>query len=130
MATQKKYFINDVKTNQEETELEIKYQSGPFASFYDYSGGVKQRILLELCIKIATFYAKFKPTILIIENSNFGTVDDAGLNALLKIIKNEEPDFQFFFTSFIKPGKLITDGYSVWELKVNTSGDSINAIRL
>lgn len=130
MATERKYFIHDIRLSEDRKDLEVNYgftMDRGYHSFHSYSGGEKQRIILEICIRIASFYARFKPTILLIEHTSFGTIDIAGINHLLKILREEKLGFQFFFTSMVERKELDTTGYAVWELKRGPSTRSVKA---
>jgi hypothetical protein len=85
--------------------------------FSALSGGEKDRVMLEITLKIAAFYAKFKTTLLIIEKNSFGSLDSEGINQLFKIIRTEELGFQFIFTSL--PNKF----YDTTSFKVHNLND-------
>lgn len=120
MKKEKKFFINDIRVNEEEKIIEVKYRTRSndgFHPFWNYSDGEQQRIVLEIALKIATYYARFQTTILLLENSSIGIIDQTGLNKLLDIIRQEELGFQFFFTSFHAPGYFEAAGYTIYQLK-------------
>jgi len=124
----KKYFCNDINFNTSKDDLKIKFYSthnSPILSFGALSGGEKERVLLEITLKIANYFAKFNSTILLIENTAFNTIDFAGINHLFDIIKNEKPNFQFFFTT-IEKDRYKTENFQVYEL-VETDRKEIEA---
>ncbi len=130
MKKEKKFFIGDININEERRTLEVCYgttRGGDFHSFGSYSTGEKQRIILEIALKIATYYARFQTTILLLESTAVATIDDTGLNKLLDIVRQENFGFQFFFTSYLQPEKLEADGYTVYELTKRGKQQGIDA---
>lgn len=123
MGREKKFFINDIRINELQKDIEIIYShraGEEFHSFYDYSGGEKQRIILDIALRIATYYAKFQTTILLLENTAIGTIDKSGLNKLLEIVNGQDLNFQFFFTSMQQRSYFETSAYCIHELVMHT----------
>lgn len=132
MAYSKKYFASGIKINKKENTLDVKYgfeRNSDYHDFRGYSGGEKQRILFEICLQIAIFYSKFKPVILLLENTSFGTIDITGLNKILQITLEEDFPFQFIFTSMEKKNILDTRGYMLTELTKKDDGKGIIAVQ-
>lgn len=122
MRKEKKFFVNDIRINEAEKDIEVLYStrsSSGFHGFAEFSGGEQQRIILEIALKIASYYTKFQTTILLLENTAIGTIDQTGLNKLLDIINKNDFAFQFFFTSFRKPDFFKTANYTVAELEMH-----------
>jgi len=119
MERDRKFFINDIMIDEENKDLRIIYASRSvtsFHSFRSFSSGEQQRIILDIALKIATFYAKFQSTVLLLENTAIGIIDQTGLNKLLDIVNHENLGFQFFFTSFQKLKYFNAPGYNINEL--------------
>ncbi|WJS96796.1 hypothetical protein NYQ10_10145 [Flavobacterium johnsoniae] len=116
----KKFFFNDINFNEQKDDLIVKVSDklhSPAFSFRALSGGEQDRVLLEITLKIAYYHAKFNSTILLIENTSFGTLDSRGINSLFDILRNEQPNFQFFFTT-IPNTDYDVEGFKVYELFV------------
>lgn len=126
MRKEKKFFINDIRINEKNNDIEVRYWGKPkedFHTFWAFSCGERYRIILEIILKLATYYAKFQTTVLLLENTCIGTIDKTGLNKLLEIIKQENLGFQFVFTSFQKPEYFSRSEYTTYKLeKTNKNG--------
>lgn len=115
---EKKFFFNDINFNDKKDDLLVTVSdrlNSPAFSFETLSGGEQLRVLLEITLKIAYYHSKFNSTILLIENTSFDSIDSAGINNLFDIIRNDKPNFQFFFTT-IQNTRYKTDGFKVYEL--------------
>jgi hypothetical protein len=88
----------------------------PILAFNALSGGEQERVLLEITLKIAYYHSMFNSAILLIENTNFHNIDSAGINRLFENIKNDKPNFQFFFTT---NENYVFDGFKVHKLFMN-----------
>lgn len=100
MTRNKKFFFNDIDLNDQKDDLLIRLSGREFdRSFDKLSGGEKDRAVLEIALKIASYYSMFNSTILLIEQNAFANIDVKGINKLFDIIRNERPSFQFFFSS-------------------------------
>lgn len=123
----KKYFFNDIILNAETDELIVNLKtkkSDSMLPFEVLSGGEKARVILEITLKIAHYYSKFNSTILLIEKTSFGSLDSSGVNHLFDIIRNEKPNYQFFFTT-IEDKDYDTTGFNIYELIQNDDGEII-----
>ena len=116
MEKSKKYFMNDISLNNDKDDIMVITSGGRGFGlrFGALSTGEQERVLLEIALKIAGYYAKFNTTILLVESTSFGTIDSAGINHLLNIIRTEEMNFQFFLTL------LQNTGYNLVDFKVHT----------
>lgn len=116
IARDKKFFFNDINLDDEQGDLKIKIQSdSPNLSFNSLSGGEQLRVILEITLKIASYHSRFKNIILLIESTSFGSIDISGINKLFEIIRSEDWDFQFFFSSLFNEGH-ITNNFHVNKL--------------
>jgi|GEM_PF-2309619 len=126
MRKERKFFVNDIRIDRKKRNIEVIYWGrahGSFQPFEAFSGGEKQRIILEIALKIASYYAKFQTTILLLENTAIGTIDQTGLNKLLNIIDQNDLGFQFFFTSFRKPEYFTAPNFAIHELVESKSSE-------
>lgn len=124
MVQDKKFLVNDISLNKAKDDLMVKmnYTSNVKpGSFKLLSGGEKDRAILEITLKIVSYYSKFNTTILLIEHSSLESIDSGGVNCLFEALRKEELDFQFFFTTILGIDKLNTKDFKVYELvKINT----------
>lgn len=119
MRNEEKFFVNDIRIKRKRRSLEVMFwgrSNDSFHPFHEFSGGERQRIVLEIALKIASYYAKFQTTILLLENSAISTIDQTGINKLLDVIDKNDLGFQFFFTSFQKPDYFRAPNFVVQEL--------------
>jgi hypothetical protein len=119
MIKDRKYFVDDISFNDTKDNLIVKCYSSPNSlvlPFGSLSDGERQRAILDITLKIADYYAKFSPTILLIENTSFGNIDNAGINCLFEIIRKDRPSFQFIFTTVTAVTKFNTKEFKVHEL--------------
>jgi AAA domain len=129
MRTRKFFFVDLIVTENLDLSIKIgRQQRDSFHSFAALSGGEKQRVILEMALKIAEFYSKFGSTILLIEHTSFDTIDVAGVDQLLHFIKSENVHFQFFFTTMEKH-RYNTEGFKRYDLlEVEQEGIRANEI--
>lgn len=128
MARDRKFFVNDISFNDAKDNLVIKcypHSNCPVLPFRSLSGGEKERVILDITLKIANYYAKFNPTILLIENTSFGNIDNSGINCLFEIIRNERPRFQFIFTMIKGVTKFNTKDFKIYELVKTANGQVV-----
>ncbi|TCD12975.1 ATP-binding cassette domain-containing protein [Pedobacter frigidisoli] len=120
--TDRKFFVNDLSFSADQKDLLTKVSDSPTVPkrrFNALSGGEQDRVMVEIMLKIATYYAKFNFTILLLEYHTFKSMDVAGVNRLLEVIKEENFGFQTIFTSTENPN-LIIEGYKVHQLELRT----------
>lgn len=120
LTKSQKYFVNDVGLNDDKDDLTVKVYSrhnSHILSYHSLSGGEKQSVIVEIALKIAEYYSKFNSTILIIEQSAIGIIDDAGINHLLEIIRKGNFNFQFFLTLFDKLERFKTDDFKTYHFE-------------
>lgn len=109
----KKFFCNDISIDLEEEQLLVSMFGNHSFYFNQLSEGEQIRVLLELTLKIASYYSKFNSTILLIDNAALLSLDKTGLNNLFKVIQNEKFQFQFIITT------LDNDDYDYLDFKIH-----------
>jgi hypothetical protein len=122
-----KIFANDISINDSKENLRVKFYpqpNSPVLSFNALSGGEQERVLIEIALKLASYYARFNSTILIIEKNSFVSLDDGGVNQLLDFFRKKEFDFQFFFTT------LFNRNYNLQQFSVNELCVEAHAIKV
>lgn len=94
-----KQFINEIYFN-ENNELQVKVSLNRHTlKFEALSSGEKYRVILELALRLAKYYSRYKPTLFILDYHAIASIDSSGINNLLDYIVNDKPKFQFIFTS-------------------------------
>lgn len=91
-----KFIVSDI-----EYDGELLVRISPNAHPISYgmlSVGEQERVTFELALRLANFYSKFKPTILIIEQTSFSSTDYTGVNWLINIVRQHNFPFQTIFT--------------------------------
>ena len=120
LAKTKKYYLNDIRLNDERDDLLVKIGSGAGHAgfkFHMLSSGEQQRVFVEIALKIAEYYSKFSSTILMIEQSAIPTIDHCGINHLLEIVRNNTFNFQFFMTFYEELRYFDVEGFKAYHLK-------------
>lgn len=110
-----KRFINEMYFEEDNLKVMMSNKS-PLLSFYSLSKGEQYRVLLELGLRLADFYSKYKPVLFIVEHSAIGSLDTAGVNRLLKSIENRKTNYQFIFTSYMEMEKFEFIGHTAYKL--------------
>jgi len=121
----KKIFVNDISFNDKEDDLLVKMSSRPESGrfrFWALSGGEQERVIIEIALKIAVYYAKFNSTVLIIDSNSISIIDSAGINRLFESIRSGGFNFQFFFTCLPDRGYDMR-GFNVHQLGIAQGGE-------
>ncbi|HSU28435.1 MAG TPA: hypothetical protein VLJ68_08640 [Chitinophagaceae bacterium] len=91
MRKESKLFTSDIFI--EDGDLFVRF-TGRLGSFESFSGGEKERIMLDIILTVAKYYSKFTSTILLLERGAIGNIDNWGVNMLLDHIRNGNVTFQ------------------------------------
>lgn len=113
----RKLFFQDVFLNEEQSDLNVRFESYPNidVSFDQLSGGEMERLLLEIALRIVSYYSQFGFTLLLMENDGFGQIDNTGILHMLTFIGASELNIQFIFAS-TRMTFAGLDGYKTFEL--------------
>lgn len=91
--------------------------SGSWMIFGQLSSAERQLLLLDIILRSARFSGETTPTILIIEQNFFHTLDIGNQNHLLQKLAEFDWPFQLIVTMYSWPTSLQTDGWRVWQLE-------------
>lgn len=90
---------------------------GLWMTFGQISSGERQLLLLDIILRAARFSGETTPTILILEQNFFHTLDKDNQNYLLRKLAEFDGPFQLIVTMYSWPAPLWADGWRVWQLK-------------
>lgn len=128
MHRREKLFIDDIFISEDSEDLTVNMNNRT-GSFESFSGGEKQRIILDIVFTIAEYYSKYSSTILIVESNAVGTIDTKGIEFLLDFIRFKNLSFQFIMTMFEKNSTYNFENYKVYEL-IKKDHSGVNSIEV
>jgi hypothetical protein len=99
-------------------------QNSPLLPLEGLSSGEQDRFTLEIFLQLARFSAITTPTVLILDQSRFPSLDKAGLNYLLRSLSREELPFQVVVSLYSWPADLDWSCWRVWSLKGASLSDT------
>jgi DNA repair exonuclease SbcCD ATPase subunit len=97
-------------------------------AYQQLSAGEQQLVNLDIALNLAKFHSQLRPTILILEQSAFPTLDKDNLEKLLKTLCDKSWPFQTIVTFHKFNQELAPQNTSVWQLRL--VGGEIEARKL
>jgi hypothetical protein len=102
--------------------LQGKSFGGSFFDFGSLSSSEQDFVLVDLYLRLAEYCARYTPTILLLSQHAFATLDKENLPRLLKTIVNADFQFQVIVSLFHWPAELDFDSWKVWHLEGKSDG--------
>jgi hypothetical protein len=119
------FLIGPVRVVERGIEVYIR-SSGVWLKFGQLSNGERQLLLLDVILRSARFSGETTPTILIIEQNFFHTLDPDNQKHLFRKLAESDGPYQLIVTMYSWPKPLDYEGWRVWELvKSNKSGGDV-----
>lgn len=117
-------FFADLKLEGEE----LLWRVNDAKHFFDFGrlGGAEQQfVVLDLFLRLAEFSARFTPTILILNQAAFPSLDRENLPKLLKKLSELDLQCQLIVPLHIWPKDLSPEGWSIWHLHEQSNRDPV-----
>jgi hypothetical protein len=103
--------------------LQGKSYGGDFFDFEQLSSSEQDFVLVDLYLRLAEYCARYTPTILILGQHAFSTLDDHNLPRLLETIAKADFSFQVVVSLFRWPREMDFDSWTIWQLEEASDGD-------
>ena len=113
---QNKEFINELIFEDDELIVMMTPNSSVL-KFQVLSTGEQYRVIVEIGLRLAEYYSKYKPVVVILEHTALDSIDKGGINRILTSINKRKGNFQFIFTSFMKKENFCFENHTVYELQ-------------
>lgn len=95
------------------------HPNAPILPYASLSSGEQQRFIVEVYLRLAEYSAMFAPTILILDQHGFTTIDNEGIRTIVKLIARAKDHYQVFLTLFCWPNDLDVNGFRTLHLIEN-----------
>jgi len=118
-----KHFINEIYFEGNELKVMMTHSS-PDLRFEALSSGEQYRVVIEIGLRLAEFYSKYKPVVVVLEHTAIGSMDFTGVNRILESVKNRNSNFQFVFTSLWQKEKFNYQNYLTYELNFDNANNN------
>jgi len=110
-----KEFINEIYIEGDDLRVMMNAKS-PNLHFGSLSSGEQYRVIVEIGLRLADYYSKYKSLIVILEHTALGSLDTAGVDAILESVKNRKSNYQFIFTSYMKKEQFEYSDFLTYDL--------------
>lgn len=122
METTPNKFFADVKINGENLSWRVNHvNSSPlYWSFEQLGGGEQQFVLLDIILRLAEYSAKFSPTILIVNQHTFPSMDPANVLLILEQLGKIELQCQLIVPLYYWRDAIPKENWAIWHLRSNS----------
>ena len=117
-------FFAELKTEGEELLWRVN-ERNPFFCFGSLGAGEQHFVVLDIFLRLAEFSARFTPTILILNQQAFASMDQDNLLKLLKKLSELELQCQLIVPMHCWPKDLSQEVWSIWHLHEESKQRSV-----
>lgn len=117
-------FFTDVRIEGENLSWRMNGTSD-FWKYGQLSGAEAQLVILDVFLRLAEYSAKFSPTILILNQHSFPSLDDSNLPMILKKLGELDLQCQLIVPLYIWPTDNPFKNWAVWHLSADSDHGSV-----
>ena len=116
-------FFADVKIEGE--SLLWRVNNGEHFFGFEHLGSAEQQfVILDIFLRLAEFSARFAPTVVILNQHAFGSMDEKNLPRLLKMLGELDLQCQIIVSLYAWPKNLSVENWAIWHLDGKSCGET------